>query len=111
MKTEPSLFVQSIVTSRPAPDRIIFDVGFKSLPAWKWTPEPIGLTGVERIAMSAEHGVLTMEEPNHTVAVGDRFDFVVGYGDATVFLYDRLYGIRDGIVEVVWPVLGRGRIQ
>ncbi len=111
MKTEPSLFVQSIVTSRPAPDRIIFDVGFKSLPAWKWTPEPVGLTGVERIAMSAEHGVLTMEGPNDTVAVGDRFDFVVGYGDATVFLYDRLYGVRDGIVEVVWPVLGWGRIQ
>ena len=36
--TEPSLFVRTMVTSRPAPDRIIFDVGFKSLPTWHAMP-------------------------------------------------------------------------
>lgn len=111
MKTEPSLFVQSIVTSHPTPKRIIFDVGFKSLPVRTYPPEPLELPEVERMAMSAEHGVVTLKEPDHSVKVGDRFDFMVGYGDATVFLYDRLYGLRDGIVEVVWPILGRGRLQ
>ncbi len=111
MRTEPSLFVKSTVTSRPVPDRIIFDVGFKSLPDWAGKPEPVGLPGVKRMSMSAEHGSLTMEEPNSTVKLGDRFDFMVGYGDATVFLYDQLYGVRDGVVEVVWPILGRGKLQ
>jgi hypothetical protein len=54
---------------------------------------------------------VTLKEPNHTVKVGEAVDFVVGYGDETVCLHDRLYGIREGIVEIVWPILGRGKIR
>jgi len=54
--------------------------------------------------MSAEHGIVTLAAPDFTVRVGDAFDFIVGYGDSTVFLHDKLYGIRDGAVEVVWPI-------
>jgi hypothetical protein len=61
--------------------------------------------------MSAEHGTVTLEQPNTTIRVGDAFDFVVGYGDFTVFLHDRLYGIRDGVVEVVWDIVGRGKVR
>jgi len=43
--------------------------------------------------------------------VGDRVEFVVGYGDTTVHLHEEIYGIRDGAVEIVWPVLGRGRMR
>jgi hypothetical protein len=43
--------------------------------------------------------------------VGDTLDFIVGYGDETVCLHDRLYGIRDGVVEAVWDIEGRGRIR
>ena len=38
-------------------------------------------------------------------------DFIVGYGDATVFLHDRLYGMRQGTVEAVWDVAGRGKLR
>jgi D-serine deaminase-like pyridoxal phosphate-dependent protein len=111
VETKPCLFVRTMVTSRPAPDRIIFDAGFKALPAWRSTPKPIGLSGVKTIRMSAEHGTVTLAAPDSTVKVGDAFDLIVGYGDSTVFLHDKLYGIRDGIVEVVWPIQGRGKIR
>ena len=111
VETIPCLYVRTMVTSRPAPDRIIFDAGFKTLPDWAATPSPIGLPGVKCIRMSAEHGIVTLEEPDANVKVGDAFDFVVGYGDSTVFLHDKLYGIRDGIVEVVWTVHGRGETR
>jgi D-serine deaminase-like pyridoxal phosphate-dependent protein len=111
VKTEPSLFVRSTVTSRPAPDRIIFDFGFKALPVWHATPEPIGLSGVKSIMTSAEHGYVILEAPNSRVKVGDVFDFMVGYGDSTVFLHDQLYGVRAGSVEAVWPIEGRGKVQ
>ena len=111
VETEPSLFVRTVVTSRPAPDRIIFDAGFKALPDWIGTPRPIGLFDVKTIAMSAEHGTMTLETPDLSVKVGDAFDFIVGYGDSTVFLHDRLYGIRDGVVEVVWTIQGGGKIR
>jgi 3-hydroxy-D-aspartate aldolase len=35
-------------------------------------------------------------------------EFVAGYCDSTLFLHDELYGVRDGRVEALWPILGRG---
>lgn len=109
--TQPSLFVRTTVTSRPAPDRVITDAGFKTLPAWRFWPEPLDFPAVEAVSASAEHGVITLAEENETIRIGDGVDFMVGYGDATVFLHDQLYGIRDGYVEVVWPVEGRGKLR
>ncbi|MBI4531547.1 MAG: DSD1 family PLP-dependent enzyme [Candidatus Latescibacteria bacterium] len=111
VETTPSLFVRTTVVSRPTPYRMILDAGFKTLPAWHGQPQPVGLSGVKTIEMSAEHGNLTLETPDTMVKVGDAFDFVVGYTDETLFLHDNLYGIRDGIVEVVWPIQGRGKLR
>ena len=109
--TDPALFGQVVVTSRPAPDRIITDAGFKTLPGTERQPQAVGLANVVNISASAEHGVITLSAPNESVRVGDLLDFVVGYGDATVFLHDALYGVRDGIVETIWPVSGRGKLR
>ena len=35
----------------------------------------------------------------------------VGYTDTTVHLHEELYAVRDGRVEAVWPVLGRGKLR
>jgi D-serine deaminase-like pyridoxal phosphate-dependent protein len=108
---EPALFVRSMVTSRPTPTRIICDAGFKTLPRGFASPKPLGIADVAQVSFSAEHGTLTLEQPNTTVQVGDTFDFVVGYGDATVFLHEQIYGVRQGLVEACWPVLGRGKLR
>jgi D-serine deaminase-like pyridoxal phosphate-dependent protein len=108
---EPALFVRSMVTSRPTPTRIICDAGFKTLPRGYASPVAVGIDHVVQIAFSAEHGIITLAQPNDSIAVGDTFDFVVGYGDATVFLHEQLYGIRHGVVEAVWPILGRGKLR
>jgi D-serine deaminase-like pyridoxal phosphate-dependent protein len=105
VETTPSLFVQTIVTSRPAPDRITFDAGFKTMPTWEAQPRAIGLEGVKTHVTSAEHGVVGLHEANNAVKVGDLFDFVVGYTDTTLFLHDKLYGMRNGVVEVVWDIV------
>jgi D-serine deaminase-like pyridoxal phosphate-dependent protein len=110
-ETRPGLFVRAAVTSRPDTRRLIFDAGFKSLPTWGGTPEPQGLANVAAVLASAEHLTVTLTAPNDTARIGDQFDFLVGYGDSTVFLYDQLVGVRNGCVEVVWPILGRGRVQ
>jgi D-serine deaminase-like pyridoxal phosphate-dependent protein len=109
--TEPALFVRTTVTSRPAPDRIIVDAGFKALPAWHGTPQPVGLRGMASFRTSAEHGTVTLEAPDATLKVGDALDFLVGYGDETVCLHDTLYGVRDGMVETAWAIQGRGKVR
>jgi D-serine deaminase-like pyridoxal phosphate-dependent protein len=109
--TRPALFIQAVVTSRPTPDRIIIDAGFKSMPGWHGAPEAVGLSGVKAIRTSAEHGTILLEEPNDRIRVGDLLDFIVGYGDSTVLLHDHLYGVRNGRVEVVWEITGRGKLR
>lgn len=109
---QPALFVQTTVTSRPNPRRIICDAGFKALPGFDSPPAPLGLDQpVQKVVCSAEHGAVELASPNDTVAVGDLLDFVVGYGDGTVFLHDVMVGVRNGVVECIWPILGRGKLQ
>ncbi|MCB9161233.1 MAG: alanine racemase [Caldilineaceae bacterium] len=81
--TKFALFVHTVVTSRPAPDRIIVDGGFKTMPRWSNPPRPIGMDGVADVVCSAEHGIITLDHADDTIAVGDRFDFIPGYGDHT----------------------------
>jgi len=111
VETEPALFVRSTVTSRPVPDRIICDAGFKAMPGWYNSPQALGLSHVQRIGASAEHGYIQLTKPNNSLKVGDDLEFIPDYGDLTVFLHDYLYGIRDGRVEVIWPIAARGKIR
>jgi D-serine deaminase-like pyridoxal phosphate-dependent protein len=107
---EYALTILATVTSRPTPTRIICDVGRKAMTE-AGMPEPVGIQGVKSVGLSAEHGKIELEAPSASPGVGDKFEFIVAYGDTTVALYDVLYGIRDGKVEAVWPILGRGKLQ
>lgn len=108
---EYALTVLSIVTSRPTPTRIICDAGRKAMSAEAGPPEPVGIANVKSVGLSAEHGKIELESPSETPGVGDKIELIVGYGDVTVALYDVVHGIRDGKVEAVWPILGRGKLQ
>jgi D-serine deaminase-like pyridoxal phosphate-dependent protein len=111
VSTEPALFVRSMVTSRPTPQRVILDAGFKTMPRGFANPKPLGLPAVQSFVLSAEHGNIALEAPSDQPRVGDCVDIIVGYSDATVVLHDVLYGVRNGVVEAVWPVLGRGKLR
>ncbi len=109
---QPALSVQTTVSSRPNPQRIICDAGFKSIPSNDAPPAPLGLAQrVRKAVSSSEHGALELESPNDTLEVGDLLVFVVGYGNGTVYLHDEMVGVRNGIVECVWPILGRGKLK
>jgi D-serine deaminase-like pyridoxal phosphate-dependent protein len=109
--TEICAFVRCTVTSRPVPERMILDGGFKTIPAWPGEPIALGLDHVEGIKTSAEHMIINLSAPNTTVKVGDAFDFIVPYTDATTFLHDYLYGMRNDVVEAVWAVAARGKLR
>ncbi len=108
---EDALTVVSTVTSRPTPTRIICDAGKKTMSSDAAVPEPIGIPNVTFVGLSAEHGKIELSAPAETPRVGETIEFVAGYSDTTVVLHDELYGIRDGVVEAVWPLPARGRLQ
>ena len=79
------------------------------MPGWIVNPKPIKLNEVESVSMSSEHGVIKLNQENSSFQQGNNLDYQVGYGDATVFLHENLYGVRDGILESIWSIQGRGK--
>ena len=108
--TEPSLFVLATVTSRPTATRAVVDAGWKAMNGAVSVPQPRSVGGARVAGLSAEHGILELDSADVPLHVGDKIDFIVGYGDNTVFLHDQLYGVRGSKVEVVWDILGRGKL-
>jgi len=108
---EYALTVLTTVISRPTPTRIVCDAGWKSMAVHPTLPEPLNVGEVESLNVSAEHATIGLAGPRAAPGVGDHVEFVAGYSDSTVFPHDRLYGVRGGRVEVIWPILGRGKTQ
>ena len=106
-----ALTVMTTVTSRPTPNRIICDAGKKTMSSDAGMPEPIGVGAVRASRLSAEHGVVELEQPNTSLRVGDRLEWIVGYSDTTVHLHDEIYATRKGRIEAVWPIVGRGKLR
>jgi D-serine deaminase-like pyridoxal phosphate-dependent protein len=110
-RVEPALTLLAQVTSRPKPDRVIFDAGRKSVDPTERQPSVRGLTMASPIKFSAEHGTITLDTPCPEPRISDRLEFAIGYSDQVVHLHEVLYGIRGGLVETVWPVAARGKLQ
>ena len=49
--------------------------------------------------------------PSYMVKIGDKVEIIVGYADFTTVMHDHFYGFRNEQLEVIWPILGRGKLQ
>ena len=107
---EPALSIRTIVTSRPSPTRIIIDAGRKTVDPSNVPPIVTGLANVAAIALSAEHGTISLAEPADVPGIGDTLTLLVGYSDQAVHLHEQIHAIRDGRVVAVWPTLARGKL-
>jgi D-serine deaminase-like pyridoxal phosphate-dependent protein len=58
--------------------------------------------------LSEEHGMALVGE-GERVSLGEKIRFFPVHACTAVNLSDELVGVRDGRVEVVWPVLARGK--
>jgi len=56
--------------------------------------------------LTAEHGIIDLKDPAAPVEVGDKIKIWVHYSDATVNLHDRIWGIRNGLVDEIIRVEG-----
>lgn len=108
---EFAMTIIATVVSRPTPTRIVTDAGHKTMNGNQGSPRPLGIEGVTRVRLSAEHGTIDLDRPNDQLKVGDKVEFIVGYSDFTTYLHEELFAIRGGRVEQVWPILGRGKLR
>jgi D-serine deaminase-like pyridoxal phosphate-dependent protein len=105
---EHSLFVLASVISTPVADRAIVDAGLKSYSGEKGPPWVHGLEDVELTAISDEHGKLVLGPKAKRLKLGEKVWLIPGHCDPTVNLHDWYVGVRNGRVEVLWPVSARG---
>jgi D-serine deaminase-like pyridoxal phosphate-dependent protein len=108
---ENALTVLGTVISRPAPDRAIVDVGYKAASSDGGPIVPIGFDGAEFSFAGDEHGQLAFPGGACPLALGDKVSFLPSHCDTTVNLYDRYIVTRDGVVEDIWEIAARGRVQ
>ncbi|MEZ5755734.1 MAG: DSD1 family PLP-dependent enzyme [Paracoccaceae bacterium] len=104
---ENALFILTSVMSHAKADRAICDAGLKAQSVDSGLPVIYGRDDVKYIKCSDEHGVI--EDPAGVLKVNDKLRLVPGHCDPTCNVHDWYVGVRNGKVEVVWPVSARGK--
>lgn len=61
--------------------------------------------------MNEEHGFIDLSAAGRTFAVGDKVRIIPNHICVAVNLHEFVYGVRNGRVEEVWNVEGRGKLQ
>ncbi|HUT53363.1 MAG TPA: DSD1 family PLP-dependent enzyme [bacterium] len=89
----------------------IIDAGMKQMTYEFGLPELIGVPGARLAMLSEEHGHLFTDGGPSPLKIGDKVELYPSHICTTVNLHDRMYAIRNGRVENVWKVAGRGRSQ
>ncbi|MBR0800302.1 DSD1 family PLP-dependent enzyme [Bradyrhizobium jicamae] len=105
---ENALFILTSVMSHAQPDRAVCDAGLKAQSVDSGMPFVHGRDDVKYVKCSDEHGVI--DDPKSVLKVNDKLRLVPGHCDPTCNVHDWYVGIRNGRVEVLWPVSARGKM-
>ena len=104
---ETSLTVLASVVSRQRGDTAVIDAGWKALSTDGGMPVVKGRPELRYAPKGDEHGGVE----GARLVPGARIELVPSHCDTTVNLYDQYVCVRKGVVEAVWPIAARGRIQ
>lgn len=113
-----ALSVVVTVVSTSVAGRSIIDGGSKTFSSDRYLAgdgKGFGLVkedpSAELESLSEEHGHLNIRYSTRKYRVGERLTLIPNHVCSTVNMHDEIYGVRDGRVETVWQVLGRGKVR
>lgn len=111
-----ALLVTVVSTARPG--QIIVDGGSKTFSSDRLSGSAESTFGHVLEAphavfhkMNEEHGYIDVTQCGRKFEIGERLRIVPNHICVAVNLHERVHGIRDGEVEEVWEVAGRGKLQ
>ncbi|KAB8068097.1 hypothetical protein BDV29DRAFT_185146 [Aspergillus leporis] len=105
-----SLTLLSTVISKQGDRQVTIDTGLKSLTTDSGFAECKD-PRYKHENMGDEHGALSWEAGTPALSVGDRVEMVPSHIDPTINLHDFYYAHRNGVIEEIWPVDSRGKVQ
>jgi D-serine deaminase-like pyridoxal phosphate-dependent protein len=110
-----AMHVRATVVSRPTEDRAIVDAGSKVLTREQYYVRNFGhvveYPDAVVVNVSEEHGMIDLSACRQKPAVGDVVNIVPNHCCVVSNMVDEVYGLRNGMVEVVWPVAARGKVR
>jgi D-serine deaminase-like pyridoxal phosphate-dependent protein len=110
-----ALHVEVSVVSDAVPGQIVIDAGSKTLTS-DTAPEPgngaiVGMPDADLYTINEEHGYVDVSKMTERPAIGDHLRVIPNHACGCVNLHDGLLAVRDGVVDHVIVVGGRGLIR
>ena len=113
--TDCAMQVRATVVSRPTDTRAVIDAGTKVLTSDQYHVKGYGhlMEYPEAVVtgLSEEHGIVDLSACPERPQVGDVVNVVPNHCCVVSNMVDEVYGVRNGTVEVTWPVAARGTVR
>lgn len=85
----------------------IADVGLKSCSSEQGLPEIKSYPNIAIRGLSEEHTII--EDKNNELSYLQKIELIPSHCCTTANLHDSYYCIRNGLLEAIWPIQGRGK--
>ncbi|MGD0636509.1 MAG: DSD1 family PLP-dependent enzyme [Nitrososphaerales archaeon] len=110
---ETSLTLLTTVVSKPRPNKLIVDAGYKAISAESGLPGVKDRPDLEVTSLNAEHGHLAIKSGSTgpSTSVEDKLELLPTHADTTTCLHDEYVLLRGGEVDSWLPIAGRGKLQ
>jgi D-serine deaminase-like pyridoxal phosphate-dependent protein len=110
-----AMHVRATVVSRPTADRAVIDAGSKMLTREQYFLKDFGrlvdYPDARLASLSEEHGIIDLSASTARPEVGEIVSIVPNHCCVVSNMVDEVYGVRNGMVETVWPVAARGLMR
>jgi len=110
--------ILATVVSTARPGQMIIDGGSKTFSSDRLVNSGettfghiVEAPGARFHKMNEEHGYVDMTQAEREFQVGERLHVIPNHICTAVNLHEQVYGLRGDLVETIWPVDGRGKLQ
>lgn len=110
-----ALQVRATVVSRPTAGRAVLDCGSKVLTSDQYYVQHYGrlahYPGAHISTLSEEHAIVDLTNAPKRPKVGEVVEVIPNHCCSVSNMTDEVYGVRNGVVELTWPVAARGKVR
>ena len=110
-----AMHVRATIVSVPTENRAIVDAGSKVLTREQYFVKDFGRLVEYPDAVvgnvSEEHGMIDLSRSLKKPKVGEVVNIIPNHCCVVSNMVDEVHGLRDGNVEVTWPVAARGKVR
>lgn len=106
---------RATVVSPPAPERAVLDCGSRVLTSDQYYVQHYGrladYPGAVISALSEEHAIVDLTAVSKRPRIGEVVNVIPDHCCSVSNMNDEVDGVRNGMVELTWPVAARGKVR